>query len=104
MRSFSRAQHVVSTVIYRFFLSSSAGGDFNVRQVEFFAEQALRPAYERYSHTDTLPRSSGVAVAARVFPVFFIVGVAPAFWRGLIVAGHRRKSSAFGTPANCLNS
>jgi hypothetical protein len=44
-----------------------------VRQDELFAEQALRPAYERQSHTDTLPRSSGVAVTERVFPVLFIV-------------------------------
>jgi hypothetical protein len=55
MRAFSRAQRLVSTIICSFFLSSSGGGCFDVRQAEFFAEQPLRPAHERYSHTDTLP-------------------------------------------------
>jgi hypothetical protein len=68
-RAFSRAQHVVSTVICWYSQSSRAGGDFGVKQGEFIAEQALRPAHEPYRHTGTLPRSSGVAVAERVFPV-----------------------------------
>jgi hypothetical protein len=100
MRTFSRAQHVVSTIIGWCSRYSSVGGVFGVKQGEFFAEQALRPAHESYSHTDTLPRSSGVAVVERVFPVLFIVGLAPACWRNVILAGRGRKSSAtFGTPA-----
>jgi hypothetical protein len=105
VRAFSRPQHVVSTIIYGCSRSCGVGGDFDVRQGEFFAEQALRPAHQRQSHTDTLPRSGAVAVAERVFPALFIVSLAPACWRGIIVAGHGRKSSAsFGTPANCLTS
>jgi hypothetical protein len=34
-------------------------------------KQALQPAHEPYRHIGTLPRSSGVAVAARVFPVLW---------------------------------
>jgi hypothetical protein len=30
---------------------------------------AMQPAYEPYRHTGTLPRSNGIAVAERVFPV-----------------------------------
>jgi ABC transporter substrate binding protein len=42
-----------------------------VKQGGLFAEQALQPAYEPYRHIGTLPRSSGVAVAERVFPVLW---------------------------------
>jgi hypothetical protein len=42
-----------------------------VKQGGFFAEQALQPAHEPYRHIGTLPRSSGVAVAERVFPVLW---------------------------------
>jgi hypothetical protein len=103
MRTLSRAQHVVSTIICWCCHHSSVGDDFGVKQGELFAEQALQPAHEPYSHTGTLPRSSGVAVAERVFPVLFIVSLAPAGWRDVIVAGRRRKSSAsFGTPVVSL--
>jgi hypothetical protein len=49
MHRFLRAQHVVSTIIY---WSCGVGDDFDLRQGEFFAEQALRPAHERQSHTE----------------------------------------------------
>jgi hypothetical protein len=64
-------QHVVSTVICLCSQASSAGGYFGVKQGRFFAEQALQPAHEPYRHIGTLPRSSGVAVAERVFPVLW---------------------------------
>jgi hypothetical protein len=75
-------------MIYRFSRSCGVGGDLDVRRGEFFAEQALRPAHQRQSHTDTLPRSGGVAVAARVFPVLFIVNLAPA----MLARRHSRRS------------
>jgi hypothetical protein len=71
MRALSRAQHVVWTIICRCFHSSSADGDFGVKQGELFAGQALQPAHEPYRHIGILPRSSGVAVAVRVFPVLW---------------------------------
>jgi hypothetical protein len=69
MRTFSRAQHVVSTIICRCSRSSGFDDDFGLKQGEFFAEEALQPAHNPYRHTGALPRSSGVAVAVRVFPV-----------------------------------
>jgi hypothetical protein len=69
MRASSRAQHVVSTVICWCSRASGAAGNLGVKQGGFFAEQALQPALEPYRHIGTLPRSSGVAVAVRVFPV-----------------------------------
>jgi hypothetical protein len=69
MRTLSRAQQFVSTIICWCFRCSGVGGDFGARQGESFAGQALQPAHEPYRHIDTLPRSSGVAVAERVFPV-----------------------------------
>src|SRR5438445_8458050 len=99
MRTFSRAQHVVSTIICWCCQSSSVGGDCGARQGELFAGQALQPAHEPYRHIGTLPRSTGVAVAERVFPVL-LEGLVPECWRDVIVAGRRRKSRAtFGTPA-----
>src|SRR5438445_8033637 len=71
MRTFSRAQHVVSTIICWCCQSSSVGGDCGARQGELFAGQALQPAHEPYRHIGSLPRSSGVAVAERVFPVLW---------------------------------
>jgi hypothetical protein len=71
IRASSRAQHVVSTVICWRSQTSSVGGNFGVKQGGFFAEQALQPAHEPYRHIGTLPRSSGVAVAERVFPVLW---------------------------------
>jgi hypothetical protein len=90
MRTLSRAQYVVSTIICWRSHSSSVGGDFGAKQGEFFAEQrrddivpkrygdvigglyrvgALQQAHEPYRHTSPLPRSNGIAVAERVFPV-----------------------------------
>jgi hypothetical protein len=68
MRAFSRAQHVVSTIICWCCRSSGISGDFGAKQGQFVAVQALQPAHEPYSHTGTLPRSSAVAVAERGFP------------------------------------
>src|SRR6202043_4112007 len=71
MRTFSRAQHVVSTIICWCCRASRVSGEFGARQGEFFAEQALQPGHDPYRHTGTLPRSTGVAVAERVFPVLW---------------------------------
>jgi len=57
-----------------------------MKQGGFFAEQALQPAHERYSHIGTLPRSSGVAVAERVFPVLWKLGT------GMLTRRHCRRS------------
>ena len=69
MRTFSCVQHVVSAIICWCSHSSGGDGDSGAKQCEFFGEQALQPAREPYRHTGTLPRSCGVAVAERVFPV-----------------------------------
>src|SRR5260370_42158404 len=71
MRTFPREQHVVSTIICWCFHASSVSGDFGASQSEFFAEQALQPGHAPYRHIGTLPRSNGVAVAERVFPVLW---------------------------------
>jgi hypothetical protein len=94
MRASSRAQHVVSTIICRRARSSGANGDFGVKQGELFARS--RPCSRRMNPTAisaSLPRSSGVAVAARVFPVLWRAW-APECWRDVIVVGRGRKSSA----------
>jgi hypothetical protein len=91
IRAFPRAKHVASTVICWCSQTSSVGGNFGVKQGGFFAEQALQPAHEPYRHIGILPRSSGVAVAERVFPVLWRAG--PECWRDAIVAGRCRKSS-----------
>jgi hypothetical protein len=70
--AFLRAQHVVSTLIYWYSQTSGGGGNFGMKQGGFFAEQTLQPAHEPYRHIGPLPRSSGVAVAVRVFPVLSI--------------------------------
>src|SRR5258708_15693680 len=71
MGTFPRAQHVVSTIICWCFRASRVSGEFGARQGEFFAEQALQPGLFPYRHIGTLPRSTGVAVAERVFPVLW---------------------------------
>jgi hypothetical protein len=71
MRAPSRAQHVVSTVICWCSQTSGVGGNSDVKHSRFLAEQALQPAHEPYRHIGTLPHSNGVAVAERVFPVFW---------------------------------
>jgi hypothetical protein len=68
-RTFSIAQHVVSAIICWCSRSSGVDGDSGAKQCEFFAEQALQLAHEPNCHIDALPRSSGFAVAERVFPV-----------------------------------
>ena len=98
MRTFSRAQHVVSTIICWCCHSSHVGGDFGVKQGEFFAEQLLQPAHEPY-------RIQAPSRAAVVLPS--PSGFSPSYrklwylcWRDVIFAGRRRKSSAsFGQPA-----
>jgi hypothetical protein len=69
MRTFSRVQHGVSAIVCWCSHASGVGGDCGAKQGESFAEQALQPAHDPYGHIGTLPRSSGVAVAERVFPV-----------------------------------
>jgi hypothetical protein len=99
MRKFSRAQHVVSTIICWCFHSSGVGGDFDVKQGGFFAEQALQPAHEPYRHTGTLPAPQWYCRRRASFPRL-IESLVPECWRDLIVAGRGRKSSTgFGTPA-----
>jgi hypothetical protein len=71
VRTFSRAQHVVSTIICWCFRASRVSGEFGARQDDCFAEQALQPGHDPYRHIGTLLRSSGVAVAERVFPVLW---------------------------------
>src|ERR1700688_4006874 len=71
VRTFSRAQHVVSTIICWCFRASRVSGEFGASQDDGFAEQALRPGHDPYRHIGTLPRSSGVAFAERVFPVLW---------------------------------
>jgi hypothetical protein len=119
MRTLSRAQCGVSTIIGWCSRSTSVDGYFGVKQGEFFAEyrrddiapdphgdaigglyrvRTLQPAHE-YRHTGPPPRSNGIAVAERVFPVLS-KSLAPECLRGVIVAGHSRKSSvSFGLPA-----
>jgi hypothetical protein len=73
-----------------------------VKQGELLAGQALQPAHEPTRHNGTLPRSSGVAVAGRVFPVLSELGYLKC-WRETIVVGRGRKSSArFGWWAWCF--
>jgi hypothetical protein len=60
MRTFSRAQHVVSTIIYWCPRTSSAGGGCGASRGEPLAGQALQPAHDPYGHIGTLPRSSGM--------------------------------------------
>jgi hypothetical protein len=73
--------------------SSGVGGDFGAKQGECFAGQALQPAHEPYRHIGTPPAQHAVAVAARVFPRL-MESVVPECWRGVIVVGRDRKSSA----------
>ena len=48
LRTFWRAQYVVSTIICWCSHSPDVGGDFGVKQGELFAEQLLQPAHEPY--------------------------------------------------------
>jgi hypothetical protein len=61
LRTLSRAQHVGSTIICWCSRASDVGGDFGVKQGEFFAEQLLQPAHEPY-------RIPGPSRAAVVLP------------------------------------
>src|SRR6476619_8038212 len=110
MRTFSRMQHVVSTIICRCSHFSRTGG---AKQGEFFEEQsrddivpncsgdAIGGLYRaahcsqrmNQSHNGPLPRSKGIAVAERVFPVL-LESLVPVCWCDVIVAGRSRKSSA----------
>jgi hypothetical protein len=71
MRTPPRAQHVASTIIYWCRHTSSVGGGCGASQGKSLAGQALQPAHDPYGHIGTLPRSSGVAVAERVFLVLY---------------------------------
>jgi hypothetical protein len=48
LRTFWRAQYVVSTIVCWCSHPSDGDGDFGVKQGEFFAEQLLQPAHEPY--------------------------------------------------------
>jgi len=92
LRTFPRAQHVVSTIICWCFHWFDAGGDFGVKEGEFFAEQLLQRAHEPYR----IPVPSHAAVVLPSPREF-----SPSYgklwylcWRGVIVAGRSRKSSA----------
>src|SRR5436305_4064365 len=67
--------------------SSSVGRGFGARQGQWFARQAAPPAHQPYRHIATLPRSSGVAVAGRVFPVLWKA------WYRNAGAAHCRRSA-----------
>ena len=98
LRTFWRAHDVVSTIICWCCHPSGVGGDFGVKQGEFFAGQLRLPAHEPYR----IPVPSRAAV---VLPS--PSGFSPSYgkpwylsWRDVIVAGRSRKSSAsFGMPA-----
>jgi hypothetical protein len=100
MRTFARAQHVVSTIICWCSHSSRAGGaSARKKKGEFFAEQALQSAHEPYRHTGTLPAPQWYCRRRASFPRL-IESLVPQCWRDVIVAGRSRKSSTgFGTPA-----
>ena len=94
MRTFSRAQDVVSTIMCWCCHASSVGGDLSAKQGEFFAEQASAA-----SHTGILPRAAVVLPSLSEFSPSY-KNLVPEYWRDVIVAGRSRKSSAsFGTPA-----
>lgn len=61
MRTFSRTQHVVSTIICRGCHPSDVGSDFGVKQGELFAGQLLQAAHEPYR----IPVPSRAAVVCR---------------------------------------
>jgi hypothetical protein len=93
MRTFSRAQDVVSTIICWCSHSSSVGGDLGAKQGEFFAEQAREPALEPYRHTGILPRAAVVLPSPSEFSPSYN-NLVPEYWRDVILAGRSRKSSA----------
>ena len=68
MRTSSRAQHVVSTIIYWCPGTSSAGGGRGASRGESLAGQALQPAHDPNDHIGTLPRSSGVPSPSEFSP------------------------------------
>jgi hypothetical protein len=97
MRTLSRAQHAASTIICWCFRCSDAGGDFDWKQGEFFAEQALQPAREPYRHIDTLRAAVMLPSPSEFSPSYRKLGTC---LRDVIVAGRSRKSRAtFGTTA-----
>jgi hypothetical protein len=85
LRTFSRAQHVVSTIICWCF------SDFGVKQGEFFAGQLLQAAHEPYR----IPVPSRAAVALPSPSEFSSSYGKPwcLCWRDVIVAGRCGKSS-----------
>src|SRR5258708_7504825 len=60
MRTLSRAQDVVSTIVCWRSRRASAGADFGAKWGEVFTEHALQPAHEPYRHTGILPRAAVV--------------------------------------------
>jgi hypothetical protein len=68
MRTFFRAQHIVSTIMCRNSRSSKTGGDFGVNGANC-SEDGHRSQRMNHTHIGTLPRSSGVRRRAGFFPV-----------------------------------
>ena len=68
MRTCSRAQHAVSTIIYWCPRTSGAGGGRGASRRESLAGQALQPAHDPNDHIGTLPRSSGVPSPSEFSP------------------------------------
>jgi hypothetical protein len=91
LRTFSRAQHVVSTIICWCSQSSDVDSDFGVKQGEFFAERLLQAAHEPYR----IPAPSRAAVVLPSPSEFSSSYGKPWYlcWRDVIVAGRCGKSS-----------
>lgn len=68
MRTLSRAQYGVSTIICWRSHASSAGGDRGARQGEFCAAQALQPTYDPYGHIGHPPAQQWYCRRRASFP------------------------------------
>jgi hypothetical protein len=97
LRTFSRAQQVVSTIICWGSHSSDVGSDFGVKQGEFFAQQLPQAAHEPYRIT--VPSCAAVVLpspsefASSYGKPCTCAGATYLCWRNVIVAGRYGKSS-----------